>query len=208
MIFIGLAAAHMYQLKERMNSRINLADESYAEIVKVLAEIFTPRIGHLDEPHQTEVRDLKDDPNLFNNEKTVTLLFDENLGAQNFSKTWLNDCIEASKEVVIERIRMIKKIHEVRKTIATQCFIGIVGPINSGKSTFINAMWQLNSPTGSSVHTDKPTIRKITETVQVVDYPGNNSLECHSRTFSICGAMNNLIVINIATSGKFTFEVV
>ena len=191
-----------------MNSRRNLADENYAKIVKILAEMFTPRIGHLDEPQQTEVRDLKDDPNLFNNEKTITLLFDENMGDQIFPETLLNNCTEASKEVVIERIRMIKKIHEVRKKIATQCFIGIVGPQNSGKSTFINAMWQFNFPTGSSVHTDKPTIRKITETVQVVDYPGNNSLDCHSRTFSICGAMNNLIVINIATSGQFSFEIV
>ena len=37
--------------------------------------------------------------------------------------------------------------------------------------------------------------------VNVIDFPGSNSLDYHAKTFSICGAMNNLVIVIIPFSG-------
>ena len=37
--------------------------------------------------------------------------------------------------------------------------------------------------------------------VNVIDFPGSNSLDYHAKTFSICGAMNNLIVVILPFTG-------
>ena len=38
---------------------------------------------------------------------------------------------------------------------------------------------------------------EINKKVFVIDFPGSNSLDYHAKTFSICGAMNNLIIVVI-----------
>ena len=35
----------------------------------------------------------------------------------------------------------------------------------------------------------------------MVDFPGSNSLDYHSKTFSTCGAMNNMVIVVIPFSG-------
>ena len=37
--------------------------------------------------------------------------------------------------------------------------------------------------------------------VSVIDFPGSNSLDYHAKTFSICGAMNNLILVILPFTG-------
>ena len=37
--------------------------------------------------------------------------------------------------------------------------------------------------------------------MNVIDFPGSNSLDYHAKTFSICGAMNNLIVVILPFTG-------
>ena len=37
--------------------------------------------------------------------------------------------------------------------------------------------------------------------VNVIDFPGSNSLDYHAKTFSICGAMNNLIIVILPFTG-------
>jgi hypothetical protein len=39
---------------------------------------------------------------------------------------------------------------------------------------------------------------QMDERVYVVDFPGSNSLDECSKTFSICGAMNNMILVIIS----------
>ena len=34
-----------------------------------------------------------------------------------------------------------------------------------------------------------------------MDFPGSNSLDYHAETFSICGAMNNMIIVVIPFTG-------
>ena len=42
---------------------------------------------------------------------------------------------------------------------------------------------------------------EINKKVFVIDFPGSNSLDYHAKTFSICGAMNNLIIVVIPFTG-------
>ena len=35
----------------------------------------------------------------------------------------------------------------------------------------------------------------------MIDFPGSNSLDYHAKTFSICGAMNNLILVILPFTG-------
>ena len=37
--------------------------------------------------------------------------------------------------------------------------------------------------------------------VNVIDFPGSNSLDYHGKTFSICGAMNNLVIVILPFTG-------
>ena len=42
---------------------------------------------------------------------------------------------------------------------------------------------------------------EINQRLFVVDFPGSNSLDYHAKTFSICGAMNNMIILVIPFTG-------
>ena len=42
---------------------------------------------------------------------------------------------------------------------------------------------------------------EISRRLYVVDFPGSNSLDYHAKTFSICGAMNNMIILVIPFTG-------
>ncbi len=55
---------------------------------------------------------------------------------------------------------------------------------------------------------------QMDERVYVVDFPGSNSLDECSKTFSLCGAMNNMILVIISikfiSTGlpkKYTIEI-
>ena len=49
-----------------------------------------------------------------------------------------------------------------------------------------------------------PTTYQMHQKVYIVDFPGSNSLDYHSKTFSICGAMNNHIILVIPFTGDMT----
>ena len=42
---------------------------------------------------------------------------------------------------------------------------------------------------------------EISRSLYVVDFPGSNSLDYHAKTFSICGAMNNMIILILPFTG-------
>ena len=54
---------------------------------------------------------------------------------------------------------------------------------------------------GQFRHTDVPHIHELHRRMLVIDFPGSNSLDYHAKTFSICGAMNNFIIIVIPYTG-------
>ena len=59
-----------------------------------------------------------------------------------FENCSIFDCTATSKETVMKRIRAIQKIHKIRTIFAQQCFIGIVGIQDSGKTTLLKKVLQ------------------------------------------------------------------
>jgi len=118
-----------------------------------------------------------------------------------FEGSLLSHCTITSKGNVIKRMKTIEKIHKIREIFAQQCFIGIVGIQDAGKTTLLQKIWGIGGKTGFFSHTDVPMMYEINEKVFAIDFPGSNSLDYHAQTFSICGAMNNLIIVVIPFTG-------
>ena len=70
-----------------------------------------------------------------------------------------------------------------------------------GKTTLINKIWGVGGHGGLFDHTEVPMTYQVNNRVFVVDFPGSNSLDYHAKTFSICGAMNNMIIVLIPFTG-------
>ena len=191
-----------------------------------------------------EVADLRDDGSVFSNEKALMCLYNpekddadtiDQTACALFQNCSLAACTEQSKVIVIQRIKAIQKIHKIRQIFAQQCFIGIVGLQDAGKTTLLKKVfeikhtyffvyylcpiiyscfyivtmrsgiylqiWGVGGKTGLFSHTDVPMMYEISKRLYVVDFPGSNSLDYHAKTFSICGAMNNMIILILPFTG-------
>ena len=95
--------------------------------------------------------DLRDDGSIFSNEKALVLLSDkeEDEALENdyyndyslFDGSSLSGCTDVSKLTVVKRIQAIQKIHKIREIFAQQCFIGIVGIQDAGKTTLLKKVY-------------------------------------------------------------------
>lgn len=102
---------------------------------------------------EQEVSDLRDDGSIFSNEKALMLLYNPEKDVQNengslseysvFQNCSLAGCTDSSKAIVVQRIKAIQKIHKIREIFARQCFIGIVGIQDSGKTTLLKKVLQI-----------------------------------------------------------------
>ena len=187
-----------------MLNKKEITDLNYATIVTFLAENLksTSFSTEEEEARQIEANNLMDDPDVYNCEQAIILLSGGTTPeAFNLRGPVFEKCQEKSLQLVKKRILMITEVHKIRDMTAKATFIGIVGPENSGKTTFINKMWNFNLPCGIKTHTKKPSLEKITSTVHIIDYPGSNSLDTLYKTSSMCGPMNNITIIIIATAG-------
>ena len=86
-----------------------------------------------------------------------------------------------SKEKVMKRIKAIRIIYRIPEIFAQQCFIGVVGLQDAGKTTLIKKIWNVGGQSGYFSHTVRPELYQITQKLIVVDFPGSNSLHHCSR---------------------------
>ena len=148
-----------------------------------------------------EVTAFKNRGGLYNLEKALFLMFDPEFGKEIFKDCSLKDVYDSCKDELIKRIKCIIQMHKLREALATQCFIGLIGPQDAGKSTFLNKMWNCGADTGLIDHTTKVKLYDINDKIKVVDFPGQNSFQKHSKAFSICGSMNNVTVVILPFTG-------
>ena len=99
-----------------------------------------------------EVADLRDDGSVFSNEKALMCLYNpekddadtiDKTASALFQNSSLAACTEQSKFIVIQRIKAIQKIHKIRQIFAQQCFIGIVGLQDAGKTTLLKKVSEI-----------------------------------------------------------------
>ena len=100
-----------------------------------------------------------------------------------------------------DKLEKIMLVDEIRELYSKQCFIGIIGPQNAGKSTMINKVFKKKAQTGLREHTKAATIYPLEENTFVVDFPGSNSLEDQETRYQSIGQMNNLFIYLMPYTG-------
>jgi len=182
-----------------------LSDRNYVKVLRWITtemfNVFSAQMKEVDPAKVQTVSDLRDDDSIYSNEKALVLMFDREKGIDNFRGSGIERSTESSQAALLRRVDCIVIVHRIRCILATQCFIGLVGLQDSGKTTLLNKLWGMMGTTGLFSHTDVPVMHRITNKVNVVDFPGSNSLDYHAKTFSICGAMNNLIIVILPFTG-------
>ena len=185
-----------------------MADRNYVQVLKwITAELFrvcSVNMKSVNPKKLQEVSDLRNDDSIYSNEKALLLMFDKEKGIENFNGSGIEKSTEQSKCDLLKRIDCIEIVHKIRNILATQCFIGLVGLQDSGKTTLLNKIWGFHGSTGLFTHTDVPVLHQISSKVHIIDFPGSNSLDYHAKTFSICGAMNNMIIVLVPFSGDIS----
>ena len=185
-----------------LSESIVITDNNYKNALNfIVQELLKAQQNCLDDQVKQNIRDLLDQGNFYCEEKALTILAPKNLTLEFFRNSSISEASEKSKEEVIKRIKMIQSIHRIRKIFSQQCFIGVVGLQDAGKTTLIKKIWDVGGKSGYLSHTKVPKLYQITQKVLVVDFPGSDSLDYHSKAFSIFGAMNNMIIVVIPFSG-------
>ena len=181
-----------------------LTESNYKNALKwILQEPFRAKENSLDEATKTNLNDLIDKDDTYSQEKATLLLATDDL-LKSFKNCSIEKCTEYSKDEVRKRVKTIRSIHKIREIFSQQCFIGIVGLQDAGKTTLVKKIWGVGGKTGYFSHTDGPKLYQVTQKLLVIDFPGSNSLDYHSKTFSICGAMNNMVIVVIPYSGDIS----
>ena len=91
--------------------------------------------------------------------------------------------------------KVISLMKELRVAYASQFVIGVCGPQNAGKSTFINT-FGFNAEVGVLEHTTETTVYQLPDrkNVMLVDFPGSTSILNHTDTFLSSGHIPNFYV--------------
>lgn len=203
--FFGTGAAANYTFQR------SAVDENYERVLAWMTETLMKKnrnsTNGITSNVLLEVSDLRNEKSLYNREKALLLMIDPQLGTDNFIGCDISECTKKSQKLAIKRIGCIRAIHEIRSLMAEQCYIGIVGMQDAGKTTLINSIWGVDGETGHFKHTTAPVIYEVDQKVSVVDFPGSTSLDYHAKTFSICGAMNNLIIVVVPFTGDMNIAI-
>ena len=180
-----------------------LTDGNYKNALEfIVMELFEAQKESLSAIVKAEIMNLKDENNFFSKKKALIRLVSKNvLQTDILENCAISKSTKKSKEEIIKRIEAIQSIHRIREIFSQQCFIGVVGLQNSGKTTLIKKIWNIGGKPGNLNHTLNAEMYQITQKVIVVDFPGNDCLRHYSKTFSVCGAMNNMIIAVIPFSG-------
>ena len=86
-------------------------------------------------------------------------------------------------------------MQELRLAYASQFFIGVCGPQNAGKSTFINS-FGFRATVGMVQHTTEAKVYQLPKrkNVMLIDFPGSTSILNHKDIFVTSGHIPNIYV--------------
>ena len=151
---------------------------------------------------KAEISNLLYKQDFLSNEKALIRLAPKTmLGTELFENCIISKSTTWSKEEIIKRIKVIQSIHKIREIFSQQCFIGVVGLQDAGKTTLVRKIWNVSGESGYFTHTKHAKLYQITQKLIVVDFPGSNGLHYYSNTFKICGAINNMLIVVMPFSG-------
>jgi hypothetical protein len=107
-----------------------------------------------------------------------------------------------SQEVLTLFSNTISLMQELRVAYASQFFIGVCGPQNSGKSTFINT-FGFQAKVGMVEHTTEARVYQLprSKNVILIDFPGSTSISNHTDIFLTSGHIPNIYVFVSSYNG-------
>ena len=210
-VMIGITSATDAAVVATGASANVLMQEKYTDsvygnaLIWINQQLLEAKKEYLDEKQKLQITDLQDDGTTYSQEKILMLLTEGiNQMMHDISRCALSQCTKATIELVFHRINAVKKIHDIRALLFQQCFIGLVGLQDAGKTTLLKTIWGFGEEPGLLKHTENPLLYEVTPKLLVVDFPGSNSLDSHAKTFSICGAMNNMVIVVIPFTGDIS----
>ena len=199
--YAGVAVTEGAKVLLNLLTKEQILESNYKSVLNfIVQELFEAQRKPLSATTETEITDLLYRDEIFYMEKALIKLAPKGR-LISFENCSIDESTKESKKEVIKRITAIKCIHRIREILSQQCFIGVVGLQDAGKTTLVKKIWNVGGKSSYFNHTTVPMLYQITKKLLVVDFPGSNSLDNHAKTFSICGAMNNMIIVLIPFSG-------
>ena len=130
-----------------------LADSNYENALNFLVqEKLEMQNESLSATARAEITDLIDQDNIFSTEKALIKLTPKNT-LETFENCFISKSRIRCKEKAIKKIKVIETIHKIRESLSRQCFIGVVGVQDAGKTTFVKNIWNVGGKSGYFAHT-------------------------------------------------------
>ena len=153
-IVVGVASAAIAVSESTFDSFQNktLKKANYLAILDYLIEQLKSRT---ERSVVESLESLLTSEKVYKKEKALLMMFSDDCEDlhDNFKGCQLEECIPESKDLLVQRILSVKQVHKIRDILANQCFIGIVGPQNAGKSSLIKYIWSCDVVVGQLKHT-------------------------------------------------------
>ena len=114
-----------------------LTDSNYKNVLSfIVQELLTAQQRNLGATAKAEITDLKDEDNIFSNKEALIRLAPRSIW-EFFEECSISRSTRKSKEKVMKRIKAIRIIYRICEIFSQQCFTGVVGLQDAGKTTLI-----------------------------------------------------------------------
>ncbi|XP_066273201.1 uncharacterized protein [Branchiostoma lanceolatum] len=117
----------------------------------------------------------------------------------------LKNATKKSQKEALRRCQMTCDLFEIRQHLRKSCFVGLFGPQNAGKSTFIEKVWDVVVPEkGYRAHTTTPRLYKArgTDRMVIIDFPGTTAIDDQvANLANNCGGLSSILVLVMSFQG-------
>ncbi len=139
-------------------------------------------------------------------ENALSLLYENFKGNDNFKGTIFELCTESEKNMLVTRCEVFVLIADLRKSLAKQCIISVMGKQKAGKGTLLEQVWGIEQPTQNGLlnHTEKPQCFQVDKKIWIFDMPGRDGINESREKFAKFGAIGNLTIMVIHFEPKPT----
>ncbi|XP_078618266.1 uncharacterized protein LOC144885927 [Branchiostoma floridae x Branchiostoma japonicum] len=117
----------------------------------------------------------------------------------------LKSANKKSQEEALRRCQMACDLFEIRQLLRKSCFVGLIGPQNSGKSTLIEKTWGVSvKERGFQTHTLSPDLYKAkgTDRMVIIDFPGTTTIDDQvANLANNCGGLSSILILVMPFQG-------
>ncbi|XP_035687454.1 uncharacterized protein LOC118423418 [Branchiostoma floridae] len=191
-------------------------ERNYKGVLKMLIEEL-PSVQDVNE--ENSIRDKALDDDVYSLESALMTKY-EMLGCLDqdfdhiakihpFESTWgktLSTATKESQREAVRRCQMTCDLFRIRQLLMKTCFVGLIGPQDSGKTTLIKTLWGMEEvkDIGFQKHTETAVLYKArgTERMVIVDFPGTTTVDTQVATLvNHCGGLASFFILVMPFTG-------